>query len=270
MKVAYAEEKHGLQELWWWLKARHSALGRAESARKKRSQMKKNQERFFKDPFQFSRQLFQQPSLDEVKAVVLKARAKSTPGPNGVPYLLYKRCPNVLKRLHKILRRAWNDLNINEKWMTAEGVYIPKGLYSIPNSIRLSMEVILKAAEGSAGLADQCGGCYMPLLKASMKDTRRGLETTAQTTKCFMVINRCGLHGLRSSTINWWSKTEGKEKRDMVINEMRLNENYRRGQKAVQQSQQGQWADWDNVLQKSLKWNDIWQSHGATLDQLPP
>ncbi|GFS06189.1 reverse transcriptase [Elysia marginata] len=66
------------------------------------------------------------PNLQEVVAVVNKARAKSNPGPNGVPYLLYKRCPNVLKRLHKILRSAWNNIKVSKKWMTAEGVYIPK------------------------------------------------------------------------------------------------------------------------------------------------
>ncbi|GFN80227.1 polyprotein [Plakobranchus ocellatus] len=43
------------------------------------------------------------PSLQEVAAVVNKARAKSAPGPNEVTYLLYKRCPNVLKKLHEIL-----------------------------------------------------------------------------------------------------------------------------------------------------------------------
>ncbi|GFN94967.1 reverse transcriptase [Plakobranchus ocellatus] len=43
------------------LKARHSALSRAESARKKRSQKRKSQVRFIRDPFQFARQLFQQP-----------------------------------------------------------------------------------------------------------------------------------------------------------------------------------------------------------------
>ncbi|GFO26051.1 polyprotein [Plakobranchus ocellatus] len=64
------------------------------------------------------------PSLQEVIAVVNKARAKSAPGPNGVPYLLYKRCPNVLKKLHKILRSAWKNIKISKEWMTAEGVYI--------------------------------------------------------------------------------------------------------------------------------------------------
>ncbi|KAK3781004.1 hypothetical protein RRG08_046308 [Elysia crispata] len=43
----------------------------------------------------------------------------------------------------------------------------------------------------------------------------------------------------------------------MVINEIRLNEDSRRVQKAVQQPQQGQWTNWDNALQKSLTWNEI-------------
>ncbi|KAK3779036.1 hypothetical protein RRG08_034294 [Elysia crispata] len=46
----------------------------------------------------------------------------------------------------------------------------------------------------------------------------------------------------------------------MVINEIRLNEDSRRVQKAVQQPQQGQWTNWDNALQKSLTWNEIWHT----------
>ncbi|GFO23739.1 reverse transcriptase [Plakobranchus ocellatus] len=176
IRAASSEETNGLLVIWCQLKARHTALSRAESARKKRSQKRKNQERFIRDPFQFARQLFQQPksgtvtvereelethlkktysdptreipleettglvwpaapgikfdskppSLQEVMAVVSKARAKSAPGPNGVPYLLYKRCPNVLKKLHKILRSAWKNIKISKEWMTAEGVYILK------------------------------------------------------------------------------------------------------------------------------------------------
>ncbi|GFN85219.1 reverse transcriptase [Plakobranchus ocellatus] len=176
IRAASSEETNGLLVIWRQLKARHSALSRAESARKKRSQKRKNQERFIRDPFQFARQLFQQPksgtltvereelethlkktysdptreilleettglvwpaapgtkfdskppSLQEVIAVVSKARAKSAPGPNGVPYLLYKRCPNVLKKLHKMLRSAWKNIKISKEWMTADGVYIPK------------------------------------------------------------------------------------------------------------------------------------------------
>ncbi|GFN92758.1 reverse transcriptase [Plakobranchus ocellatus] len=170
IRAASSEETNGLLVIWRQLKARHLALRRAESARKKRSQKRKNQERFIRDPFQFARQLFQQPksgtltvereelethlkktysdptreipleettghvwpaapgikfdnkppSLQEVIAVVNKARAKSAPGPNGVPYLLYKRYPNVLKKLYKILRSAWKNIKISKEWMAAE------------------------------------------------------------------------------------------------------------------------------------------------------
>ena len=58
MISATEEEKSKQQELCQGLKAGHLALIRAESVRKRRSQKKKNQERFYKDPFQFARQLF--------------------------------------------------------------------------------------------------------------------------------------------------------------------------------------------------------------------
>ncbi|GFO32151.1 reverse transcriptase [Plakobranchus ocellatus] len=61
IKAASSEETNGLLVIWRQLKARHSALSRVESARKKRSQKRKNQKRFIRDPFQFARQLFQQP-----------------------------------------------------------------------------------------------------------------------------------------------------------------------------------------------------------------
>ena len=60
--------------------------------------------------------------------------------------------------------------------------------------------------------------------------------------------------GLGSSTAKLWSKAEGKQRRDMVINKIQLNEDSRWAQKAVQQPQQGQWTNWDNALQKSLTW----------------
>ncbi|GFN84493.1 polyprotein [Plakobranchus ocellatus] len=64
--------------------------------------------------------------------------------------------------------------------------------------------------------------------------------------------------GLGSTTAKWWSKTEGKKKRDMIIDEIRNKEDSTRVQKAVQQPQQGQWTNWDTAIQRSLTWNDIW------------
>ncbi|GFN81670.1 motile sperm domain-containing protein 2-like [Plakobranchus ocellatus] len=64
--------------------------------------------------------------------------------------------------------------------------------------------------------------------------------------------------GLGSTTAKWWSKTKGKEKRNMIIDEIRSKENSTRVQKAVQQPQQGQWTNWDTAIQRSLTWNVIW------------
>ena len=46
------------------------------------------------------------PPHDEIRRVVNKSRNKSTPGRNGIPFLLYKKCPNVLKWLHANLKLA--------------------------------------------------------------------------------------------------------------------------------------------------------------------
>ena len=64
--------------------------------------------------------------------------------------------------------------------------------------------------------------------------------------------------GLGATKMEWWSKTKGKAKRDMVIAEIRNEEDKNRVQKAVQQSQQGQWTSWESALQRSLSWDDLW------------
>ncbi|KAK3720950.1 hypothetical protein RRG08_047516 [Elysia crispata] len=130
MKSATEEEKNGLQELW---RGSLSLQKEQLEAHLRKTYSDPNREIPLSEPAglvwpaapgeEFNSK---PPSLKEINAVVQKARAKSAPGPSGVPYLLYKRCPNVLKRLHKILRGAWTNLKISEQWMSADGVYIPK------------------------------------------------------------------------------------------------------------------------------------------------
>ena len=66
------------------------------------------------------------PSFNEFFKKLRKTRSKSAPGPNGVPYLLYKRCPRVAKQLWGYLRELWNKNTISDMWREAEGVFIPK------------------------------------------------------------------------------------------------------------------------------------------------
>lgn len=47
------------------------------------------------------------PAYSEFAKKLRKTRSKSAPGPNGVPYLVYKRWPSVAKLLWGYLRLLW-------------------------------------------------------------------------------------------------------------------------------------------------------------------
>ena len=66
------------------------------------------------------------PKLSEVRHVVEKARSSSAPGPNGVPYKLYKNCPKVLELLWYLMRTVWKKRSIPSEWQRAVAVFIPK------------------------------------------------------------------------------------------------------------------------------------------------
>ena len=66
-------------------------------------------------------------SWKEHQAVVEKARARSAPGPNAIPYLVYKRCPKISRNLWNLNRSAFKYGRYPENCRWFEGVYIPKG-----------------------------------------------------------------------------------------------------------------------------------------------
>ena len=67
-----------------------------------------------------------EPSLREVQEVVKKARASSAPGPSGIPYKVYKKCPTLTRKLWQLLRKVWHKGNIPNGWKRAEGCFVPK------------------------------------------------------------------------------------------------------------------------------------------------
>ena len=67
-----------------------------------------------------------QIQFKEVQDVVKKGRANSSPGPSGLTYAVYKRCPKLLCRLWKLLRAIWIHQRVLEEWNSAEGIYVPK------------------------------------------------------------------------------------------------------------------------------------------------
>ncbi|GFO22350.1 reverse transcriptase [Plakobranchus ocellatus] len=64
----------------------------------------------------------------------------------------------------------FSTINYTKRWINLE-VGIAMGCTISPILFVIAMEVILKAAEGSAGPANLGGGCSMPPLKAFMDDT---------------------------------------------------------------------------------------------------
>ena len=66
------------------------------------------------------------PTREETRRIVSKSKNKSIPGPIGIPFLLYKKCPKVLNWLYANLKQALKNFHISNQWMIADGVYIPK------------------------------------------------------------------------------------------------------------------------------------------------
>jgi len=62
----------------------------------------------------------------ELEAFLKKARASSAPGPNGIPYRVYKKCPELRSLLFGILKTAWNQQCGPKEWSVADGIFIPK------------------------------------------------------------------------------------------------------------------------------------------------
>ncbi|KAK0135439.1 Retrovirus-related Pol polyprotein from type-1 retrotransposable element R2 [Merluccius polli] len=66
------------------------------------------------------------PSWREVQEVVKHARSSSAPGPSGIPYKVYKKCPGLLRRVWKLMRVIWSKGVVPTSWRRAEGCFVPK------------------------------------------------------------------------------------------------------------------------------------------------
>ena len=67
-----------------------------------------------------------EPRLKEVMDIIKNARAGSAPGPNGIPYKVYKNCPKLTKRLWRLIRVVWRRGALPDCWLVADGCFIPK------------------------------------------------------------------------------------------------------------------------------------------------
>ncbi|KAI4879743.1 hypothetical protein NFI96_004950, partial [Prochilodus magdalenae] len=152
-KPAKQEENSGLEELRNILRRKLTTLRCAEWHRRRGRERARSRAAFMANPFGVTKKILGQkrsgqlacaedeineylkptvafnnkePNLKEVEAVIKAARSSSAPGPSGVPYVVYKRCPRLLQRLWKIIKVIWRRGKVAQQWRHAEGVWIPK------------------------------------------------------------------------------------------------------------------------------------------------
>lgn len=62
-----------------------------------------------------------------------------------------------------------------------------------------------------------------------------------------------------------WQKATPTERRHMVVEEVRHQEEAARCAKAVSQAQQGRWMKWDGVERRKIAWNELWSMESSRL-----
>jgi len=62
-----------------------------------------------------------------------------------------------------------------------------------------------------------------------------------------------------------WHKVTSMQKRQLVVEEVRRQEDGERHAKAVSMAKQGRWTNWEGLEKRKLSWRDIWEMEGARL-----
>ena len=179
------------------------------------------------------------------------------------PLMIYDICISTVEAMEAKINK------FTRKWLGVPPCLTDIALYCRQAKLKLPLKSILE--EYKAGkmrlqsMLEDSGDSVIEAVKPQLKTGRKWkVQEAIKSAKENLQIREITGHtqtnrqGLGSTKTEWWSKAKGKAKRDMMIQEMRKEEDQRRLQKAVQQSQQGQWTTWENALQRSLSWNDIW------------
>ncbi|KAL7833600.1 hypothetical protein AOLI_G00285600 [Acnodon oligacanthus] len=129
-KKASDAQREGLMLLQGDIKCHLATLRRSENLRKLRKKKEHTEPVIPHDippiqPPEFNLETGP-PKWKEVENTVQRARSASAPGPNGVPYKLYKNAPDVLRYLWGLMRIVWQKGIILKAWRRAGGVLIPK------------------------------------------------------------------------------------------------------------------------------------------------
>ncbi|GFO32237.1 reverse transcriptase [Plakobranchus ocellatus] len=182
--------------------------------------------------------------------------------------LQFKLIPKLLWPLYDICSTTAEAIEAKINKYTRKWLGVPPGLsdvamYCRKAKLKFPMKSILEEYKcGRARLLtmlEEADDHVVKTVQPSLKTGRKWKVTKAidEAKECLRmkeVIDQTQTdrRGLGSTTAKWWSKTEGKEERDTVVDEISNKEDSARVQKAVQQPQQGQWTNWDTAIQRSL------------------
>eukprot|EP01116_Phalansterium_solitarium_P024758 TRINITY_DN915_c0_g1_i1.p1 TRINITY_DN915_c0_g1~~TRINITY_DN915_c0_g1_i1.p1 ORF type:complete len:1519 (-),score=80.60 TRINITY_DN915_c0_g1_i1:440-4996(-) len=77
------------------------------------------------------------PSDEEIQRVIWKKPNRSSPGINGIPYVVYKRCKHLRQRLAAVICAAWSSWTALRSWQLAKVTLIAKSdVLDLPKEFR--------------------------------------------------------------------------------------------------------------------------------------
>ena len=86
--------------------------------------------------------------IEDFVSLLNSRRNGSSPGLNGIPYKVYKKCPKIMSFLFKIFKSCTKLSYVPIQWRVASEVYVPKVNPPVPNKIEDFRPIALLNVEG--------------------------------------------------------------------------------------------------------------------------
>ena len=144
------------------------------------------------------------------QCMLKKKRNKSCPGPNKLPYKVYKKCPQLQEYLFGIISSMYTCGKVPLSWRISDGIFIPK--VEVPNNQNIAdfRQIALMNCEGKLWWSMIANGLYTYLVtdnafidttvqKGSIKNTPGCWEHTAMM---WSALKHCKMNS-KSLAVLW-------------------------------------------------------------------
>ena len=92
--------------------------------------------------------MIQRSHLTLFKKILKRTRNASRPGPNGIPYKVYKKCPKLASYLFSLHVGVLKSKRIPLQWRISDGIFIPKVDKANEKDIHDFRQIALMNVEG--------------------------------------------------------------------------------------------------------------------------